>query len=294
MYNRIAVPLDDTSESHQALGLAIRIAQKAGCPIDLVEVGFAATSDTELHALATLDRDRFESRMREVDKRLRHLASSVEALGVSARPVVLEGEVAEGVAAHIRGSGTDLVVMTTHDRGRIELLISGSVSESVVRRIHVPVLLTHGGGLSSSLSHAPSIEHILLPLDGSSFGEQVIPHVATLATLMGADVTLLAVMQPILAAAAVAAEAGESEALEKASASLRRRNVPVKTKVLSHGNPAHAIVDYAERHHVDLIAMSTHGRGALKRLVAGSVSREVLRSSTIPMLVYRPDHPTQA
>jgi nucleotide-binding universal stress UspA family protein len=41
---------------------------------------------------------------------------------------------------------------------------------------------------------------------------------------------------------------------------------------------------------MDVIAMTTHGRGAMKRLVAGSVSEHVLRHSSVPMLMYRPEH----
>jgi nucleotide-binding universal stress UspA family protein len=62
----------------------------------------------------------------------------------------------------------------------------------------------------------------------------------------------------------------------------------VHTDVVADGQPARAIVDYAEHHDIDLIAMTTHGRGALKRLVAGSVSEGVIRTSSRPMLVLRP------
>jgi nucleotide-binding universal stress UspA family protein len=53
------------------------------------------------------------------------------------------------------------------------------------------------------------------------------------------------------------------------------------------GTPGAAILDYAEKHGVSLIAMSTHGRGGLGRLVYGSVANSVLSHSHVPLLLVR-------
>jgi nucleotide-binding universal stress UspA family protein len=50
---------------------------------------------------------------------------------------------------------------------------------------------------------------------------------------------------------------------------------------------AHAIIAFASAHEVDVIAMSTHGRGA-SRLIIGSVADKVLRGSGLPILLHRP------
>ena len=49
-----------------------------------------------------------------------------------------------------------------------------------------------------------------------------------------------------------------------------------------------AIVDEATRVSAGALAMATHGRGGLKRMVLGSVADEVIRHSHTPVLVYRP------
>jgi nucleotide-binding universal stress UspA family protein len=49
-----------------------------------------------------------------------------------------------------------------------------------------------------------------------------------------------------------------------------------------------AIVDYAEGHEIDLIAIATHGRSGLGRLVFGSVADFVLREAGLPILVVKP------
>jgi nucleotide-binding universal stress UspA family protein len=131
---------------------------------------------------------------------------------------------------------------------------------------------------------------------------------------MDASLTLLSVVQPILATAAAAAGidggmdaplaaqsvnpegeeervALESVALERTAARIRLLDLSVDTRVVVDARPAHAIVDYASRHRIELIAMTTHGRGGLKRLVAGSVSESVLQAADAHMLLYRPEHP---
>ena len=54
------------------------------------------------------------------------------------------------------------------------------------------------------------------------------------------------------------------------------------------GPPAFAILDYARDHSVDLIALATHGRGGLTRMLLGSVADKVVRGASIPVLLQRP------
>ena len=60
-----------------------------------------------------------------------------------------------------------------------------------------------------------------------------------------------------------------------------------ETHVVVESAIASAIVDFARANKIDLIAMSTHGRG-LSRLLLGSVADKVLRGSGVPMLLFRP------
>jgi nucleotide-binding universal stress UspA family protein len=127
-----------------------------------------------------------------------------------------------------------------------------------------------------------------------------------MAELMGARLTLLTVELPVDADVSVvvppvvgalafatpvpgAGGAGMSpEALERVADRLRGRGVDVRATVVTDEQPARAIAAHAAAHDVDLIAMTTHGRGAFGRLVAGSVSEKVLRTTHTPMLMYRP------
>jgi nucleotide-binding universal stress UspA family protein len=58
--------------------------------------------------------------------------------------------------------------------------------------------------------------------------------------------------------------------------------------LIQAGNPARTIVDVAERQAVDAVAMATHGRTGLRRLLLGSVAEAVLRELTVPLVLVRP------
>ena len=316
MYRRIAVALDAGPEGRSALRWAVTIARRANCPLDLMRVAVPAAGGSDLYAeVDDSDAERME---REAEQGLRDVADEVASAGVRATPVVLRGSVPSALADHLRSSEADLVVMTTHDRGRLERLMLGSVSGAVMRHAHIPALLLRargsGAGAYTVSDAEPDVRRILVPLDGSPFGEQILAPAATLARVMNAGLTLLSVVEPILATAALAAGidggitapfastsvspegddervALESAALERMAARIRLLDLSVDTRVVVDARAAHAIVEYASRHRIDLIAMTTHGRGGLKRLVAGSVSESVLHAADAHMLMYRPEHP---
>ena len=317
MYRRIAVTLDTGSDSRLALRWAVALARRANCPLDLVRVAVPPVHGGELYAASVLNDADVQRMERESLQSLRDVADEVSSAGVRATPVVLRGSVPSALADHLRESEVDLVVMTTHDRGRLERLLLGGVSSAVMRHAHIPALLVrireHDAGALTA-GEEPAVERILVPLDGSPFGEQILAPATTLARLMNASLTLLSVVEPMLANAALAAgidgvpaaplvshamdsegdeerTALESTTLERTAARIRQLELTVDTRVVIDARPAHAIVDFASRHHIDLIAMTTHGRGALQRLVAGSVSEAVLHTAAAHMLLYRPQNP---
>jgi nucleotide-binding universal stress UspA family protein len=74
--------------------------------------------------------------------------------------------------------------------------------------------------------------------------------------------------------------------LEQVADRLRRRAITVEC-LQTEGSSAEAILAHAQRSNSDLLALTTHGRGGLGRLVFGSVAEEVLRKSPRPVLLVR-------
>jgi len=147
---------------------------------------------------------------------------------------------------------------------------------------------------------AADVMRILVPLDGSSLAEQVIPYAQALAGESG-EVVFLHVMQEPEAVRGLfgttLVPADEVLQLEKEAAQpmldeVRQRWQPVlksePATEMATGDPADVILRVAERRGCRLIAMASHGRGALGRLAFGSVTDRVARTSSIPVLVIRP------
>jgi nucleotide-binding universal stress UspA family protein/CBS domain-containing protein len=151
-------------------------------------------------------------------------------------------------------------------------------------------------------------EHIMIALDGSQLAEQVLPHVAPLAEKFGSRLTLLRAISPdedvFLAGASVGAVAvgvpttelepltqekrlRASQYLETIKARLEARGLTVDCEQPEGLPPADIIVGRARRLGVDLIAMATHARSGVDRVVFGSVADAVLRSAPCPVLLVR-------
>jgi nucleotide-binding universal stress UspA family protein len=69
----------------------------------------------------------------------------------------------------------------------------------------------------------------------------------------------------------------------------RSAGLTVQTEVLLNESPAEAIVKFVAERGIDVVAMSTHGRSGISRLIHGSVTGAVISACRVPVLVYRPD-----
>ena len=142
-------------------------------------------------------------------------------------------------------------------------------------------------------------DNIMVPLDGSSLAEAILPYVSQLASGLNAKVVLLTTVDP----ESPAFHGGKDEnggalsreqMLERSKAQARDYLTNLKGKltvevelVVSEGSPAQCIIEEQERHDCDLIAMSTHGRTGIARGILGSVTDKVIHASGGPMLVVR-------
>lgn len=138
---------------------------------------------------------------------------------------------------------------------------------------------------------------ILIPLDGSRVAESILPFASQIAGPLDSEVVLLLAVEPIPQSASLAAGIVDPEALlarekdgrrylEGIAEGLAAKGVKVRSLVRK-GHAAQTIVETAAEVGADLIAMTTHGRSGLGRLLFGSVAETVLRSAEIPVLLMR-------
>jgi len=139
-----------------------------------------------------------------------------------------------------------------------------------------------------------NVKTILVPLDGSVLGELALAPAIDLARDKSARLVLLRAAEahttladPTEAQVTVVREAEEYLAGVRARV-LAGGLEAVETSVW-YGPAADAIVEAARYRNADLIVMSSHGRSGVSRLVLGSVAESVLRATTVPILLIRPD-----
>jgi nucleotide-binding universal stress UspA family protein len=80
----------------------------------------------------------------------------------------------------------------------------------------------------------------------------------------------------------------DEEYLNGVAARLQRQGLRVRTRVLVARDAAEAVLKEAAARTSGLIALATHGRGGLSRLLLGSVAGKLVRAAALPLLVYRP------
>jgi nucleotide-binding universal stress UspA family protein len=137
---------------------------------------------------------------------------------------------------------------------------------------------------------------VLVPLDGSRLAEGAL-DAATGFGRAGATLVLLRATEAHGTAFTDAAEAQVSAVreaegyLDSVAARVRRAGVARVETSVWYGPPVEAIADAAQLRKTDLIVMSTHGRSGLGRLVLGSVAESVLRATSTPILLLRPETP---
>jgi nucleotide-binding universal stress UspA family protein len=143
-------------------------------------------------------------------------------------------------------------------------------------------------------------KHILLPTDGSELATAALKRGIALAKEMGATVTLIGVIEELhvltanpaglhqsLAKLEAAAEEQLRASIAAGVASARAAGVEAKSIIVRDVDPAGEITRLAEREGCDLIALASHGRRGLRKLVLGSVTQRVVSAATVPVLVLR-------
>jgi nucleotide-binding universal stress UspA family protein len=137
----------------------------------------------------------------------------------------------------------------------------------------------------------------LVPLDGSGIAEAILPFIREIAGPLDMEVVLIRVVsltpEEVIGVAPKFApdtlEGRELEArqyLEPLVKELEAHGIRASARV-SVGEPAGEIVAAARQAGADLIAMTTHGRSGLSRLLFGSVAESVLRSAPIPVFLLK-------
>jgi nucleotide-binding universal stress UspA family protein len=296
----LLVPLDGSAQAEAALPYAVVLAQATGAPITLLSVVDIELVRTLVAGHAPALQARIDASLREpVQVYLGTVAANLATRDVAVTAKVLIGDPLDEILAEAALSKSTIVI-ATHGHGGVQRLIVGSVADKIMRLSARPTLVVR----AQETANAPqqvAFRRLMVPLDGSPLAETALPPAVELAA--ATDATMLLVRaEPFVATMWVPEYAlGEGAKLEQPVAATadaylaetKCRCIPAGTQanaVLLRGAPARELVDVVTRERVDLVVMTTHGRGGARRLILGSVADRLIRSG-VPVLLIRPATP---
>jgi nucleotide-binding universal stress UspA family protein len=275
---RILVPLDGSETAEVALAYVQVL------PSHRVRLLAVESDRADLTAVCTAARD--------CKTYLEAIAALLREQGRDVETMVVFGNPAEQIIA--LAATADLVVMGSHGHGAVERFVLGSVADQVARHAPVPTLIVRSGPEAAT---AVRLTRIVVPLDGSTHAEQALPVAATLAADLGVPTHLVRVLdfdalratvQAGIHAASASMRSQEAvqrhveEYLAEQVQELWNQDLTATAEVLT-GSPAVTLLDAIRPD--DLVVMTTHGRGGVRRWLLGSVADKLVRAAAAPVLL---------
>ena len=309
-YSRIMLPLDESQVSEQAIPFAVALAGSLSLPVTLIE---AVEPDSPAITQSLYSNRRWMASASTREDRAREYLASISARlltqGLQADIAVPRMEPASGIVEESARDADALIVMASHGRSGLARWWMGSVADKVLHTAGNPMIVIRAQGQATSRA-ARLPERLIVPLDGSELAELVLPHAVYLAKALRLPVKLLQITPseeeyyryaamgpgavpsappsnpPIAEIVQIASQEAQGY-LEDVSRRLNAQGVGSVEIDVAQGNAAEAIVDMATAEQGSLVAMTTHGRSGVGRMMLGSVAERVVRQSGCPVLVVR-------
>lgn len=285
MLRSILVPLDGSPLAEHILSQVRRILIREEAEVMLLHV---------LHETSSwLDPKAEKREMDSASACLEEQWRSLSAHGAKVRYDFMTGNPAVQILRFAQSYKPSIIAMSTHGRTGLGRFAHGNVATTVVRHSPFPVLLCAPHGESGSkLPEQSRFRRILVPLDGSAHALFVLPLVEHLARLYDSEVILLhaeAIFIDFSLVPTVPLRPPPEETeriLSEPLHWLTAAGIRARPRMVT--DPAvTAILSTAVEEQVDLVAMTTHGRSGLSRLVFGSVAEEIVPRCPCPVLVQR-------
>jgi nucleotide-binding universal stress UspA family protein len=232
-----------------------------------------------------------------LEGQLSQLVSALRSEGINADAMLRDEPPAQAIVGVARAEHADLIVMASHQRHGFNRWLHGSVAEDVLQNTSTPVLVVPAQAVQSR----GRTLRVLVPLDGSPAGEAALDFLSGRSSTRPMEVLLLrmvavgpmfvgwdaAVVVPPMDENDLEAEARSARTyLAQHAQGLLAEGLRVQRQVIETTEPiARGILDTALREEVNIIALGTHGKGGVARVVLGSVSEDVLEHSPVPVLL---------
>lgn len=294
---RILVASDGSESAGVAVDLVASVAWPAGSTIHVVEAVAAGplVFGGPWPPMPPNDAALVDEQIREYAEQ--HLVEAKARLTASGLPVetsFVAGRTADVILSLAEETEADVIVVGSRGHGALERMLLGSVSSEVVDHAHVPVLVARGR----------AVDRVVYAWDGSACAEQG-AHVLTdwgIFAASGIHVISVADASPAWWADPGTTGAGVAAKAYDEAAEPSRRQYEELARAMAHrlgeaglkaepqrrdGDAAEQIVRAADVWGADLVIVGTHGRTGLRRLLMGSVARNVLHHVDCSVLIVR-------
>jgi nucleotide-binding universal stress UspA family protein len=200
---------------------------------------------------------------------------------------VLIGNAADSIIKH--SEDCEIVTMASHGFSQYHTLVLGSVAQEVLRGARCPVLI-----VKDKASRLSQFHHILVPLDGHPLSLNALAYAERISKSTGGELVLCRVSDRHGIPSEIISSEAESEAVDSFLADTARTLDPgLKVKTLHEfGSPSRCLLAQLESG-VDLVVLTSHGEGGFNRWICGSVAENLVRASSVPLLIVRVDPPTR-
>lgn len=288
-FHKILCPIDFSPGSQQAMRLAMRMANDADAELVLMHSWYipplAFAGDFMLPP------EYYEEIQVGAQTALDDAVEELTALGAKRLTSrLMTGVPWAAIMAVLEDAAFDLVVIGTRGRTGLSRILLGSVAEKVVRHAPCSVLAVHPDGESKAFSN------ILVPVDFSESSRHATELAAAIAVPGGAGITLFHVVDIPVAYSGEPAIPGfirdldkrSNDLLESWATQLRSKTaVPVVTRSRIGRPGAQTLAVLENEPAIDLVAVGTHGRTGVSRVLLGSVAEKIVRHAPCPVLVAR-------
>jgi len=244
-----------------------------------------------LHVLPDLTRESADVITRSVENAQDHLIQFKEKLGTKSDADVLYelrmGNAASEIIKLSILASANMIAMPTHGRSGLKRLITGSVTEAVLRQSRCPMLLLHssGQGAAGKMRLLRPFSRILVAIEGTPYGDQILPIVEDLASTFRVELFLFHNDPGVDDTGKRLEPQSADKVLSEIQSKLKKSGLKASVVETHAGKTPNEIMREAEKLKIDLIAMTTHGRRGLDRVTYGSITEEVLRHCARPLLV---------
>jgi nucleotide-binding universal stress UspA family protein len=219
---------------------------------------------------------------------------------VAVEQLVAEGEPDEEIVAAAARRGVRMIAMASHGRGAIGRAIFGSVADRVARTAPVPVLILRTPDEDADPNVV--VSRIVVPLDGSEIAARALPVASEVAKQIAAPVHVVRAVDAALALPMASgvfgagpvvdadvtdqiweeAEAEARSTVTTAVSRLQAEGVDASGGIVN-GSPFFAISEEIEPG--DLLILTSHGRGGVRRWLLGSVAEKLVREANAPVML---------